>query len=353
MQLKHRPYWYLLFAIAFAGVVLWIERPDRESIRVAESQPLFAGLQSEQIARIEIEQLLDGVQLVRDGTQWMIRPLTSTLKASVTEAEAQPTADAPETVSAAPASPADATLIASALETLTKLEVGGVASRNPDAHDKLQVGKLALQVRAFDAAGKALASLRIGGQGPDFLSSYVRAGDAPNVYLVRQQLRSHFPTRLAPWRDKVIWKLDPDLITSVQLDRKTGNLAIAKQPDGLFARSDVATPTPLDAAKLREWFSGWTGLNAVEIAETADPKTTGLDDTKDRLIVKLQDGTERMLLLGKAATHGSYFAKLADRDTVFVLPTTFQSVMTADVAQWVPAAEPPASTAESSAPVAE
>lgn len=332
MQPKHRPYWYLLFAVVFAGVVLWIERPDRESIRVTESKPLFAGLHVDQIARLEIEQLLDGAQVVREGTQWTARPLTSTLKESVTAAEGQPEAAA--TPAAAPATPADPALVASALETLTRLEVGGVASRNPAAHDKLQVGKLALQVRAFDAQGQLLATLRIGGQGPDFLSSYVRAGDAPDVYLVRQQLRSHFPARLASWRDKTIWKLDPDQIVSVQLDRKSGNLAIAKQPDGRFARSDVSAATLLDAEKLREWFNAWTGLSAVEVAENPDPKTTGLDATKERLIVKLQDGTERMLLLGSAAPRGSYYAKLADRDTVFVLPTTFQPVMNADVALW-------------------
>lgn len=328
---RWRSYGYLAGAVLLLLAVLYWEKPGTTRVGSALDTRLFPGFVPQQVARIELEHLLDAVALRRDGDRWTVQAVDSALgqqiRANEKDPAAVPTPDAT-------ALSADAPRIGDMLTQVEQLTVGAVASRSAAQHFKLQVNEMGIQARFYDAGNHLLAHLLVGKQGPDLLSSFVRRHDAKEVYLVGQNLAGAFPANVTQWRDRTVWAIAPDTIQRVAIERRNGSFAIDKQPDGHFVVDATTDSTPLDPDKLRDWFERWTDLRAVEFPEQVDLEKSGLPKAATRLTVQLQDGTKKTLLVGNDAPRGFPYGQLAGSTDIYLLPTAIRTAVQADWAQW-------------------
>lgn len=204
----NRAWLYLTIAVGLAVVILAVERPWTLP-KSAGIRQLFAAFDPNHVARIEIERLLDGVELVRDGAEWKVRPLATALRKELPK-EADPTggttllcADAAPD-GACPFSIANGEKVIEALHALQQMATTSLVSENPERQSLYQVDKIGLQIRAFDRDGQLLAQAYVGKQGPDFFSTYVRREGEEQVYLTRESLQGRFPVQSEYWRSKEI-----------------------------------------------------------------------------------------------------------------------------------------------------
>lgn len=345
---------YLLVTLGVAIGIYYVERPDQPRV-ASQRTRLLPQLTIDRIARLEIEQLTEGVALVRTGDTWVARTFTPALKTKVEQAaaQAQGTAEPAMATPAVPVDgtenlPVDPTLLNEALAMLTQLTVGSPVSRNPDSQAKLQVGPLGLQVRAHDAEGKELAKVWIGKTGPDYFSSYIRVGEANEVYLVEAQLRGQFPVQVKSWRNKQLWSIDPD--TELQkVEWTVGNgasVVLSKNTAGRLVM-EGADAVVFDAEPLQTWLAGWVKLKAVEFPEQVDMRETGLEKPVGRFKVTLKNGTTKTLLIGRSSPSGLPYGVLAGEGPVALLPSTILAALNADWHEW---AAKSATAGESHAP---
>jgi hypothetical protein len=163
------------------------------------------------VQAIEIEQSdRSPVRLERTGKGWSVAPPDT----SVTY-------------------PANAQSVNQLLSTLPTLQVGAVATRQPDKHPQYGVDSTGTTITMLGDGDQALGQLIVGrtrirrpqsgGQRRNPMRrqrrgtpiTYVRAPDRPDVYSVERSLRSIASRSAEDWRDKTIWALNRTRIQRV------------------------------------------------------------------------------------------------------------------------------------------
>ena len=81
---------------------------------------------------------------------------------------------------------ADSAVVARLVRSLGELGLASVVSTNPDRHARYGLDSTATRVQVFWEGGST--ALTVSKRGPDWRSSYVRLGDAPEVYATRSRV---------------------------------------------------------------------------------------------------------------------------------------------------------------------
>ena len=195
MTKKHRPLIYLGIAVLIAAATFIAERPDEPRISDTSARVFVPGYDTADVARVEIEQLLDGAELRRDGDAWQVAGRTTPMKAELLAKEG---AGAP----AQEWKPADHTRVMSALGSLSGLEEGLSVSANPENQRLYQVDRAGVAVRGYDAQGKLLFDIVIGRNGPDLMGTYVRRAGEDRVWLVNRPIVGAFSPVASDWETR-------------------------------------------------------------------------------------------------------------------------------------------------------
>ena len=195
MTKKHHPLIYLGIAVLIAAATYIAERPDEPRISDTSAQVFVPGYDTADVARVEIEQLLDGAELRRDGDAWQVAERATPAKSELLAKEG----------AAAPAQawkPADHTRVMSALGSLSGLEEGLSVSANPENQRLYQVDRAGVAVRGYDAQGKPLFDIVVGRNGPDLMGTYVRRAGEDRVWLVNRPIVGAFSPVASDWETR-------------------------------------------------------------------------------------------------------------------------------------------------------
>lgn len=190
-----RPIIYLIAAVIAALVVLAIERPENPRVGSSGGEFFFPGFDTEKVSRVEVEQLMNGVELIREGEGWKVREAVTPMRKEIIKSEGRE-------ISETEYQGADKERVTSALGVFGGLEEGVVVSDNPEKQKFYQVDKTGVYVRVFDKDNKPIIDCVIGKNGPDFISSYIRRADENKVHLVHRTLSGFFSTRVDDWLEK-------------------------------------------------------------------------------------------------------------------------------------------------------
>lgn len=213
---------------------------------------------------------------------------------------------------------ADAAAIEALLGQIGAMKSATVVSRNPKKFDSFEVsdGK-AVDVKIQDSAGKVLAWLLLGKNGPDIFSTYVRVYEGESVYLVPGFLKNSADRDLNAWRDKALFTLDPEDITlySVSGDknlqlRKTGKGSWQSVCDGRVSDSAV----PAAGAILR----GFAALAAADFSDKSMAEAR-LDKPVRTITALLGNGSRHTLLLGGDKNAFQQFVKTGSQEQMYVV----------------------------------
>jgi hypothetical protein len=104
-----------------------------------------------------------------------------------------------------------------------------LAAQNPSSFARMGVDSVAGRVVRLAGRGKTLATLIVGGHGPEFDAFYVRFPGDTHVYLWHGRLATLVARATDDWRDRVIAALPPDSITEIEIQRAGARLLLRKQ----------------------------------------------------------------------------------------------------------------------------
>lgn len=197
--MRRNPWWYLVIMVVVGGIVVWLDKPFQSNGGDRLTDPLFQNLSVSDVSRLEVEHILDGLLLEKKEGTWLAWNMPTAVQKELSKAGG----DQP----AAVAIDADGEKITKALEMLVGLRGESLVSRSPEQYAVYEVAAgVGTHVRLYDDAGEKMASLIIGKMGPDYMSTYIRANDAPEVYQIKGSLAGYFIPKVDEWKAPSAWK---------------------------------------------------------------------------------------------------------------------------------------------------
>jgi hypothetical protein len=269
-------------------------------------------------------------------------------------------------------------------------DVTGVASRNAEHHEELEVDEAhAVHVRALGDGDAVLMDLFIGAFRGG--STMVRVDGNDTVVSVHGSMRHLFARDLKDWRDRTMLDLEPAQVHVAEWVGPHGTFRFERpetpaEPPPPPPEGEEAPPPPAPTTHYGDWapvtisyvpaapaddagvppptapvttlehfassrvtsvISGLAHMHASDFAAASvDRAAAGLDDTAARvtLTVHTDDGDEtHTVRVGGEASSGSYYAMRDDDPTIFVIPSTLQTKVSPEASSFeqAPAAATP------------
>lgn len=195
MRKNKRPLLYLSVMSLAVGLLFYFENPLKPDQGDILNRPLLETFTVSQVARIEIEHLLEGVQLEKQKGDWKVASLTSEIQKNLESSEKVASLSKAEFTWES----ADSNMISLQLELLKELEILSQVGHNKSLHGRYHVNAGGMKIRLFDKNNKKLANLIVGKIGPDFTNGYLRREEEEAVYLVNRHLPTSWPANPAAW----------------------------------------------------------------------------------------------------------------------------------------------------------
>jgi hypothetical protein len=212
---------------------------------------------------------------------------------------------------------ADKAPIDNLLDTVGKIKIEAVASKNPKKYKELEVNQdKGVEVRIEDGTKKSLAHFYVGKSGPDLFSTYLRLADAEQVVLASGMLKMAFDRELKDWRNKTIFALNQQEITDYEVKGDKGFHLKKGEKD----QWEVIAPEKFSPKKeiAEDCLKTIATLNAADFAD-GPLKDFQLDQPAQEILVTLKAGATRTLIIGKEKNAFQHFVKTPDADTIYVL----------------------------------
>lgn len=191
--MKQRPAIYLLAVVVIGIAVIWFERAGDGPRDDSQVVRFFPNFDPTKVQKLQLSHLMTGVTLTREGEGWTATT-SSTALSQKAEAAGQSMVGPQEALAADPKK------VEGVLDTLKAIESRSLISRDASITPQMEVNDVGTRVQAFDAAGQVLADIYLGKTGPDLVTTYVRRGGEPMVYLVQGYLTAQFPANVKSWK---------------------------------------------------------------------------------------------------------------------------------------------------------
>ena len=283
--------------VVLVVIVGLVENPFAKSEyakKVEAATPLFPNFDKESVTKIEITASAETTTLVKENNQWLVASMENY--------------------------PADAEGVEDVLDKVTELKTTGLVSSNPEKQAQFEVDSSGARAKLLDAGGNVRAHLFLGKNTPGYLSSYVRAADSNNVYVGKGNLKATFDKGTRTWKDRTIFSFNKGDVTHLTIKSEGEEIELEMGADSEWQM----TKPEAFAAKQTELDSLLDSLSALDTDDfAADAENLSeyeLDAPKSSVMAKLNDGTRRLLLIGKEES-GEYFVKREDKEPVFMLYT--------------------------------
>jgi hypothetical protein len=266
-----RSTWILIGTVAVLAVITYIvlRQPGEVSITEGSGRKLVT-YDSASVDKIAVTAPTGGVVLEKQGNGWM---LTSPIRYM-----------------------ADQNVATAAVGKGKNIEVKNVVSTNPEKQNLFQVDSTGTLVQMF-AGGNMVAAFRVGKPSSSYTETYVRKEGSNDVYLADGMFSYMFAHQPKDWRDKSIYKTDPDFIRSVTFKYGDTTLSLAWK-DSLWQLNGDSIQQQANVRGLINTLANLQADDFVDSALSAAPKQVALIDV---------DGTQIRFCEGKST--GTYLVQ--------------------------------------------
>lgn len=262
--------WILVGALVVLAVItFFVLRQPGETSASESSGVMLVSYDSASVDKIEVTAPGTSVTLEKQGNGWMV---TAPLRCR-----------------------ADQSVVTAAVGKGKNIEVKNVASSNPEKQHLFQVDSAGTLIQMY-AGGTAVAAFRVGKPGPSYMETYVRKEGSNDVFLAEGMFTYVFSHPAKDWRDKSIFKSEPELIRSVTYKYGDTTFTLAMKDSLWRLNGDSVSQTTV-----RTLLSSLANLQADDFVDSAlsvAPKQIALVDV---------DGTQIRLCQGKTA--GNYIVQ--------------------------------------------
>jgi hypothetical protein len=262
--------WILVGALVVLAVVtFFVLRQPGETSASESSGVMLVNYDSASVDKIEVTAPGTSVTLEKQGSGWMV---TAPLHYR-----------------------ADQSVVTAAVGKGKNIEVKNVVSSNPEKQHLFQVDSAGTLIQMY-AGGTPVAAFRVGKPGPSYMETYVRKEGSNDVFLAEGMFTYMFSHPVKDWRDKSIYKSEPELIRLVIYKYGDTTFTLAMK-DSLWRLNGDS----VSQATVRTLLSSLANLQADDFVDSAlsvAPKQVALVDV---------DGTQIRFCQGK--TTGNYLVQ--------------------------------------------
>ena len=279
--------------IGLVVIVALVEKPFAKSEytrKLAEAKPLFANFTKESAAKIEITASGQTTTLGKENGHWYVVSMDNY--------------------------PADAEGVQGLLEKVAMFKTSELVSNNPEKQAEFEVDSSGVEAELLDAGGNTLAHLFLGKTTPGYLSSYLRAANSNNVYVGKGNLKSTFDKGSRSWKDRTIFSFNKGDVTPLSISSEE-EIELKIDAEGKWEMLAPFT-SPVKQTELDTLLQNYSALDADEFAGEEDLSKYGFDPHRASVSATLNDGSTRILLVGKEED-GKHYAKRKDNDSIFML----------------------------------
>jgi hypothetical protein len=285
----------LVAAGALIVLVLVFANPFRDTLRsrTTDWAELYADVDLSRADRIRVKTMTDSTLLVREGASW--------------------------TVASQGGFPADTAAVGNLLRAVKNARSTGIASTNPENQSRFQVDRTGVEVEVQEGE-KTLAHFTVGKMGQDFTTSYVLPAGSDEVHVVRGMNRNLF-ARPQGMRDRTLLAFDPAAARAVRHEAASGGWELSRS-DTTWMVQAAGDPSshPAQVSVANEVVQTLSTLSADGFFEgSPDTLDSGLGSPEHRFTVRLADGSESSVAIGKKDDRGQYYAVRSDRPTIYLL----------------------------------
>lgn len=217
---------------------------------------------------------------------------------------------------------ADSASIASVLEKIVKMEKGVLISDNQAKQSIFEVDSTkGTLVELWDATGKSMGSFRIGKNGADWSSNYVRVTGSNSVYMVGGSLRYSFFTDQKRWRDKTITNFDKSTVKRISLISKDGSaVAVAKADTGNGWNIVEPKQAAAKTDQIDEILNAASRFNASDFEEASDNDSVlGFNKPELTVVVGFSNDASKKITFGSKDQSSKYRVKADGKEHVFLV----------------------------------
>lgn len=284
----------ILLGAAVALALLWLisQRVERGREQIA-SGPIFKGADWATANEIFMDSGADSVRLTKSDGSWV--------------------------VASAGGYPADTAAVRTIFEKLSLFDRRYRHSTNPSQQKTFEVDDESGTEVLIRGPQGDLAHFRMGKNGPDFRSQYIRPVGSDEVYQIPDYLKSVFDVSRI-WRDRTIMSFDREKVARLVFhpaDSET--YSVEKRADGSYVFSGPdslpAKPAPIESA-----VRSLAALRADAFPDaTPIAATVGLEPPRQEVEIYLADGGYQAFKVGNEASPGRVYVAADGRDTIYLL----------------------------------
>lgn len=277
-------------------IVGLVENPFSKSEytkKMEAAAPLFPGYDKENVAKIEITASGETTTLVKENDTWLVASMENY--------------------------PADAEGVKDVLDKVAELKTTGLVSSNPEKQAQFEVDSSGAEAKLIDGSDKVLAHLFLGKTTPGYLSSYVRAAESNDVYVGKGNLKATFDKGTRTWKNRTIFSFNKGDVTHLTIDSEGEEIAMEMDAEGKWQMT-APEAFPANEPELDALLDSLSDLETDEFADANDLSEYELEPPKSSVLAKLNDGSTRLLLIGKEEG-GKHYVKREDKEPVFMLFT--------------------------------
>ena len=232
--------------VVLAIAVLLFENPFGQSEyekKIETATPLFPNFNKEQVAKIEIVATGETTTLSKQDGNWVVASMDNY--------------------------PADSEGITELLSKVAEFKNTQRVSNNPEKQAEFEVDSTGVEAKLMDANDKLLAHLFVGKTTPGFLSSYVRAADANDVYVAQGYLQSVFDKGTRTWKDRTIFNFNKGIVTQLNISSPEETIELHLDADGTWQMLKPAA-SAVKQTEVDSLLTTFSGLDTDDFAETPD-----------------------------------------------------------------------------------
>ena len=216
--------------------------------------------------------------------------------------------------------PADPEEVEALLSRVEGFKRDNISSTNPEKRSVFKVDESGIEVKLFGEAEAALTHFFVGKIGPEFVTTFIRKADSNEVIKAGGNLKFIFDKSDSTWRDRVIFKFDPENAVGIRLQLPDETISMVKEGgDWKITEPEEAPAIKAEVDSILEVFSSFEANEFED--EIKDPKEFELDNPKTVISVSLQGGSEEVLLIGKEDDISRNWVMKEGSDIIFIAST--------------------------------
>jgi hypothetical protein len=275
----------LIAQIALAVLIFW----PREA-SVAAGEPLFVGLEADQVVRLVIrDNQGQELQLAKGGDGWVL-------------------ADAGDY-------PVNQGAVPELLGKIVALQTGRLVAETRASHQRLEVADDAYAYRVeLELADGAVHTLYLGST-PSYGAIHVRVESQDPVYLVSDLSSSDVMPQLSNWIDTSYFSVPQDQIVAVTLENRNGTFEFEREGDQ-WMMAGLAEDETLDTAGVNALINRVSSIRMMRPLGTELKEEFGLQEPSAVLVIHAV-GEE-----GTATTYMLHVGAQSEEDNSYVLKSS-------------------------------